>query len=343
MLHHDPAATKRRYADGLRALARAAPGDLGACLSRLLAPDVRWMASHPLGEVSGRSAVEHQVWRPLKAAFPDLERRDDIFVGGSHHGEDWIAATGHYFGTFQQSFLGIPPTRGWASLRFGEFFRLEDGQAVECFVLWDLLDLMRQADVYPWRRGRGVETFAPGPATRDGVRLEAPDGGETEKTLRLMQSMLGPLFEPDRESMGMERFWHPDMMWYGPCGIGTTRGLDGFFRYHTDPWVEAIPDWRADLDTPHFADDTFSAFLGWPSIKATHTGAMLGLPATGRSVEINLMDFYRRDGALLAENWIFIDFPHLFLQLGVDLFERMAERRDRDAGRRTEEPVDALR
>ena len=57
-------------------------------------------------------------------------------------------------------------------------------------------------------------------------------------------------------------------------------------------------------------------------------GEFLGLPATGLPVEIRVMDFYRRGGNFLAEDWIFIDFPHLFLHLGIDLFARMAERRD---------------
>ena len=40
------------------------------------------------------------------------------------------------------------------------------------------------------------------------------------------------------------------------------------------------------------------------------------------------MDWRRPEGDLLAENWIFIDFPHAFLQLDIDLFARMARLRD---------------
>ena len=42
------------------------------------------------------------------------------------------------------------------------------------------------------------------------------------------------------------------------------------------------------------------------------------------------MDWWRRKGALLAENWILIDFPHLFMQLGIDLFQIMRERAGQD-------------
>jgi hypothetical protein len=38
------------------------------------------------------------------------------------------------------------------------------------------------------------------------------------------------------------------------------------------------------------------------------------------------MDWWRREGDLLVENWVFIDMIDLFLQLGVDLFERLQSR-----------------
>jgi hypothetical protein len=38
---------------------------------------------------------------------------------------------------------------------------------------------------------------------------------------------------------------------------------------------------------------------------------------------MRVMDFWRREGDLLVENWVFIDMVDLFLQLGVDLFERL--------------------
>lgn len=321
-------AGRRSVLDGLRDIARGGGRER---LADIFSDDVRWRGSSPLGRCEGIDALYDGLWQPLREAFPDLERRDDIFLSGWFGGDVWIAATGYYFGTFARDWLGIPAHHGWAHLRFGEHYRLKDGKVVEAFVLFDLVDLMRQAGVSPWRPGPGVETLSPGPATHDGVRLRPPDAAETDRTLGLMHAMLGSLFKPDRASAGMERFWHPGMMWYGPCGIGATRGLDGFFRFHEDPWVAAFPDWRTDGQGVYLADDVYASLVGWPSLKATQSGPLLGLAPTNRPVEINLMDFYRREGGLLAENWIFIDLPHLFLQLGVDLFQIM---RDKAAERR---------
>ncbi len=41
-------------------------------------------------------------------------------------------------------------------------------------------------------------------------------------------------------------------------------------------------------------------------------------------VEINGLDWWKRDGEVYIENWVFVDMIHLFRQLGVDLFERLA-------------------
>ena len=34
-----------------------------------------------------------------------------------------------------------------------------------------------------------------------------------------------------------KEFWHEKMMWYGPSGIGTARGLEGFVNHHQLPFV----------------------------------------------------------------------------------------------------------
>jgi SnoaL-like polyketide cyclase len=67
----------------------------------------------------------------------------------------------------------------------------------------------------------------------------------------------------------------------------------------------------------------YCASTGWPSIQATHAGPYLGQPATNKRITMRVMDFWRREGELLAENWVFIDLADLFLQFGRDLFAEM--------------------
>ncbi len=54
-------------------------------------------------------------------------------------------------------------------------------------------------------------------------------------------------------------------------------------------------------------------------------GGWLGLPPTGKYIELRVMDIWRREGELLKENWVAIDMAHVLLQLGYDLFSQMEE------------------
>lgn len=291
----------------------------------LVHPQSSWHVCDPIGDLLGPADIDAGLWQPLRQSLSGLERRDDVFIAGVFDDCEWLAATGHYFGIFSADWLGIPASGRWARLRFSEVYRLQDDRVCEAFVMFDMIDFMRQAGVDPWRQAAGIETLVPGPLTRDGVRLLPSPDRETKQTMDLLGSMLGSLFEPSKQAMGMERFWTSDMMWYGPATIGATRGLDGFFRDHQDPWMKAFPDWRDALEAPCFGDGPYACYAGWPSIRATHRGPLLGLPPTGRTVEIRVMDFWRRGGTSLAENWVLIDMPNLFRQLGVDLFAHLAD------------------
>lgn len=43
---------------------------------------------------------------------------------------------------------------------------------------------------------------------------------------------------------------------------------------------------------------------------------------------MRVMDLWRREDTLLAENWVFIDLPELVLQFDVDLFAIMRAKRN---------------
>ena len=284
---------------------------------------------HPINELTRRAGLVAGFLDPLRRAFPDVSRETAIAISGEFSGGSWVASYGHYVGTFAQEFLGIPATRRVASLRFGEFCRVENGTIVEVYAILDWIDLMRQAGVYPLAPPLGSAEAWPAPSTHDGI-VEAASQRETEKSLRLVEAMIGGLMEYDGktlESMGMPRFWTPSMMWYGPAGIGSTRGLAGFQDHHQRSFLAAFPDRRGGNHKCRIAEGGYVASTGWPSIRATHQGSgFLGLPPTGRPITMRVMDFWRRDGDLLAENWVFIDLPDLLMQMGLDVFEQMRDR-----------------
>ena len=69
------------------------------------------------------------------------------------------------------------------------------------------------------------------------------------------------------------------MNWYGPAGIGTARGIDGFRNWHQIPFLNAMPDRgnRADEVIGHFfADNDYVGVTGWPNMIQTFSQAMAG-------------------------------------------------------------------
>ncbi len=325
---------KLRAHQGLAELALAAPESIPGMLADLYHPDARWCGAHPLNEVTGMSALA-AVWRSMRAAFPDLERRDLIVVAGTHEDRDYVGMVGHYQGNFLTDWLGIPATGGVIHLRYGELHRFERGKIASTYALIDLLDLMRQAGVWPLAPALGSEGMWPGPATHDGVRLADHDADEGRRSVAVMQAMHRGLLDFDGvrlESMNHARYWTEDFMWYGPSGIGTTRGLRGFQAHHQIPFLTAFPDRRMGEEYICFGDGPYAATGGWPAMAATHTGGgWLGLPPTGRAITIRVMDFYRLAGERLAENWVPIDVLDVLHQLGLDVFARLAHRRGRSA------------
>lgn len=337
MRDHPPGETKCRVLDGLRRLARAEPGQAQReAAAAVFAPDAAYLGGHPINQLHGVDAILSELLEPMKRAMPDLERRDDILMGGRWKDGDWVSATGYYYGTFTGEWLGLRPTDRWLYARFGEFYRIADGRIVDAYCMLDWVDLFRQLGINPLRPALGVEGLCPPSIAQDGLILHDADPTESEGSLKLVEAMI---FEGmwafdgvNHESMRFHDFWVPDMMWYGPGGIGTTRGIANFYRYHEGPFNEAWPDFKGGNHVARFGDGPYTCSTGWPSIRATHTGGnFLGLAPSNKPITMRVMDWWRRDGDRLAENWIFIDIPELLVQLGRDLF---AEARARQpAGR----------
>ncbi|WP_412066323.1 ester cyclase [Rhizobium sp. SYY.PMSO] len=317
----------------MRRLAEASPQTIDGALADIYAPDALWRGSHPLNEVRGPDAIAATVWRPMMESFPDIERRDTILMGGTYQGNALVGAVGHLCGTFRRDWLTIPATGRPVYLRYGEFHQVVDGRITCSTVLFDILDVMRQAGFWPLPPSLGTEEQWPCPISADGILLCEQDAAESARALELtlaMQVSLGKYDDTQAKGrdgllvMPQKEFWHPKMMWYGPAGIGTTRGLQGFVDYHQLPFRDAFPNRRGGNHYVRIGDGKYSATGGWPSVYARHAGGnFLGTSPTGRDVQMRVMDFYLADEGLIRENWVPLDIIHLLLQMDVDVFARM--------------------
>ncbi len=325
--------TKKRLYRSLYRLAAATQEGLPDRLAEVYHPGAEWRGSHPLNEVQGVDSIAEKVWQPLLASFPDLERRDTIFVGGTFEDRTYVAAVGHYCGTFRKDWLTIPSTGRPIYLRYGEVHQVEDGRIAQSTVLIDMLDAIRQAGFWPLAPSLGTEQQWPCPITADGIVLTeqqpAISHASIAQTLAMHKTLkdYNDLEHLDRQGlldMPQKRHWHSKMMWYGPGGIGTTRGLQGFVDYHQLPFRIAFPNRQGGNHYIRIGDGPYSVTGGWPSVRAKHTGGnFLGTAPTGRDVTMRVMDFYLHHEGLIRENWVPIDIVDLLLQMDIDVFGRM--------------------
>jgi predicted ester cyclase len=329
-------ANKQRIISVMQALTTAPADELADVLRDGLHADAKINVTHPINELAGLDTILEQLWLPLRAAIPDVERRDDIVAGGSYRDGHWIGCTGHYVGTFEADWFGIPATHGVVSVRYSEGHELRDGKIITSYLFIDFMDLMRQAGYFPIAPSLGREMHWLPPATHDGVILTEQDSDRSQRTIETilkMQHALGqyngePPVRRVLDNMEMVNHWHPNFMWYGPGGIGSTRGLRGFEDYHQIPFLMAFPD-RGGSPMGHFiriGDGHYAVTGGWGYLQATHTGSgFLGMPPTGKRLAMRVMDFYRCDNETIVENWVPMDVPHILLQMGVDVFGRMRQ------------------
>jgi predicted ester cyclase len=348
--HASPAPDiRRRVYERLARLAEARPDKLEDALGGLARPDCVWRVAHPINHCAGQGEALARAFMPLKQAFPDLERRDVIFVGGTYQNRRYLAAVGHYCGTMRGNWLGIPATNRPVYLRYGEVYEIDgEGVVVQANLLWDVLDVMRQAGFWPLAQPLGSAEMWPGPITPDGVRFELSDPPQSVASISQAIAMHRTLAEFDdrhaltRENliaMPQKEHWHPKMMWYGPAGIGTTRGLDGFVDGHQLPFriafhrpqgtFEEVQAERARHGAGHYiriGDGPYSVTGGWPSVYAMHAGGgFCGLPPTGKPVFMRVMDFYLHHEGLIRENWVPLDMLDLMMQMGYDALGRISD------------------
>ena len=324
---------KRVLHDGFAQLAGADIGDLRHHLEHLYHPSAQWRGSHPINELVGIDAILEQVWRPLKVAMPDMERRDDIFVAGEFEGKSLVASCGHLVGTFEQDWLGIKATGKTLTLRYGQVDQMQGDRIIQTTMILDVLDVIRQSGYWPLPPSMGLEMTWDGPFTRDGVRLDSTDveqGAQAMAFMRQMQEVLGEYDDTKAKgregllAMPQKDYWHDKFMWYGPCGIGTTRGLAGFVDGHQLPFRLAFPNRNGGNHYIRIGDGPYSVTGGWPSVYGNHLGGgWLGTSPTGRRIEMRVMDFYLEQEGKLRENWVPIDMLHILLQMDIDILARM--------------------
>ena len=308
-----------------------------AVVHKYVHPYAIWHGFRPLRHLQGATEIWSRFWQPLLRAIPDLHRRPYFFIGGHYADDqfgrgDWVCGTGDFVGTFAHDWVmedvTIPASGHSVHFRFGEFCQVDAGKIVEIRLIVDLPDLLRQSgiDLFPPNYGRDI--WPPGPLTGDGICLAEQDPTETQKTFDLVTEMIfGGLNKydgQDQASQGLELYWHPHMVWHGPVGIGSAYGLEEFKQNAQGPIVNAFPDRKGVGHQARIADGRFAASTGWPSLGGTHRHEFMGWQPTDQRIGWNIMDFWKRDGDKLLENWVMIDLIDAASASNVDLLANLS-------------------
>ncbi|MEO0542697.1 MAG: hypothetical protein AAFY99_02660 [Pseudomonadota bacterium] len=314
----------KAYLDAL-----SVPSDDGfkSAVLAAFAEDAEVHIVHPYNDVCGAAAYAEEFFGSLNAAFADLHRRDYILMGGEFQGDDWISSTGYYVGQFQSDWLGIKATQKLAYIRVGEFHRMEAGKIRQSYVFLDIPELMIACGQWPDLPSpasiAGYTGMIPGPATSDGILMEQSDAEQSAISFDMVVAMLRGLATPDE---AWRPYWHDTMMWYGPGAFGSFVGLERFrafqvpFEARFDGWSGGAANNGMTAHFTRFGDCNYVCSGGWPSLTGVQVGEFLGQAPTNKRLFMRVCDWWRRDGDRLLENWVFVDIPHVLLQMGYDLF-----------------------
>lgn len=333
-MSHETTTAKTIIKTYLTALDRAGAGDETRAVCKThLAPDHLYRGVLPIYDQHGPQALADALWSPFKTAMPVQQRRSDIWISGHHNGETdeglWVVEMGNFLGDFTADWLGIPASGQATYLPFVSLYRVAGGAIVETVEFLDLLAVLTQVGQNPFAKDQsGGHMMPPGPRTHDGLLTQVPDKAQTRQTQELTIAMLTELAESYTSPADhLARFWHPDMNWFGPAGIGASLGFSGYRRGHTGPFetkleTVEIHDWELCV-----AQGNFSAVMWWPCLTMRNIGGFMGLPASDALAHMRVVDLYRRDADKLAENWIFIDMLHFAKMQGVDILADIGAKR----------------
>ena len=299
-------------------------------ISQFTNSDFQWYGVYPFNEQKGGDAVAEVFWIPFLSAWSNVQRRQDVFLAGTSEidNTDWVISMGHFMGLMDGNWLGFPASRKLAFLRYADFNCIKDGKIIRGSFFCDLIGLMHQLGINPLPPQTGASFIYPGPRTHDGLLIKPQKKIESEKTLELLNRMIGDLTDLNKSKNDspspdlLRKTWHDDMAWFGPAGIGATYTIPRYQEQHQLPFRRGLKDKIFNGHICRIAEGNYAGFFGWPNLTNIAKGGFLGLPASSIAADMRVVDIYRRQGEKLSENWVLIDLPWWLKQQGVDVLER---------------------
>ncbi len=254
--------------------------------------------SRPPGAPEGLDGVR-MIPKMFRGAFPDLHFTIELMVAEG----DLVATYVTGRGTNDGPFMGHPATgrkAQWASMGF---FRVADGKIAEHWGSPDLLTLLTQLGAIPSPGGAAPPPQAATPPRKAEGRIDPEEGK------RILRQYVEDEFNR-HDLSGLDDIL-ADGYVYRAMGM-EIKGLDGY-KATVEPLFVAFPDVKNTTEEIIAEDDLVAT--RW-SAKGTHLGPFMGIPATGKAVQLTGMTIERIAGGKRLEGWGVPDMLGLMGQLG---------------------------
>ena len=115
-----------------------------------------------------------------------------------------------------------------------------------------------------------------------------------------------------KDIIGFENCYSPEVVYHG-TGELTNAGRQDFVQFMS-AFFAAFPDSNVTVDDLVTESDQVSYRM---TIRGTHTGEFMGIPATKKTITVRAIGIARVSGGQIIEEWVNFDEMGMMQQLGV--------------------------
>ena len=141
------------------------------------------------------------------------------------------------------------------------------------------------------------------------------DMSKTEESRAVCENLVDGL--NDHRIVDIGEFFNESFRWMGNTGCGTKDGIRAFQDNWQKPFQAAFSE-KVCIDEARLYMGEWAAAFGRQ--EAIHSGVFMGVKPTNKKIQIRYMDFWKVENGKIIDNWVMVDFPHVLMQLGVDVF-----------------------
>lgn len=268
--------------------------------------------------LSGEDSDFHKV-------FPVSGFSQMLFFGDHMHS----TTTSYGIVRWDGDLFGVPAPKRWTYFRVTDFYLARKTMPNETsaemggliswnFMMIDWADLLRRAGRPVLPRAPLPEGLVLSPATNDGVPAPFSDVAAARDSSAAKLVAEGALRDCWVGDTPADRWWHGNLTFYGPGGIGMARNASEFDEHVVGPYRAAFADRRLD-SRMLFCEGNYCASYGY--LIGKHVGAWVGQQASNQTVSLRYTMHWRVVDGKVQEGWAIFDFVGFFQQLGKDFWE----------------------